>query len=93
MFLKRRAKQLKLTAHDIDAILDYFCAVGHKQMIHYLWRPSLRDPRDEFVLELAVAAGCEHIVTHNVNDFGGAERFGVKALPPAEYLQRIGVRS
>jgi putative PIN family toxin of toxin-antitoxin system len=93
MVLKREATQLRLAAEEIDAILDYLCAVAHHQRIHFLWRPTLRDPRDELVLELAVAAGCRCIVTHNVNDFGGAEHFGVEAIPPAEYLRRIGVRS
>ncbi len=92
MVLKHRAGELNLAAHDIDAILDYLCAVGHRQMIHFLWRPTLRDPGDEFVLELAVAAGCRWIVTHNVRDFAEAERFGVAALAPAQYLKRIGVR-
>lgn len=93
MVLKRAARQLSLAMDEIDAILDYLCAVGHHQMIHFLWRPTLRDPRDELVLELAVAAGSRFIVTHNVDDFGGAETFGVAAISPAEYLRRIGVRS
>ena len=71
-------------------LLDYLCAVGHQQLIHFLWRPTLRDPRDELVLELAVAAGCPHIVTHNVRDFASAEQFGVIALPPGAYLLQLG---
>nr|WP_276569026.1 PIN domain-containing protein [Thiocapsa imhoffii] len=39
------------------------------QEIHYRWRPALADPDDDFVLELAVAAGCRYIVTHNLRDF------------------------
>jgi hypothetical protein len=67
--------------------------VGHQQLIHFLWRPTLRDPRDELVLELAVAAGCPHIVTHNVRDFASAEQFGVIALPPGAYSVRGSPRS
>jgi putative PIN family toxin of toxin-antitoxin system len=92
MVLKRAAAELNLEPRDIDAFLDYLCAVGHQQRIHFLWRPALRDPRDELVLELAVAAGCRHIVTHNVKDFAGADRFGVMALPPAAYLRHLGER-
>lgn len=92
MVLKRRATEFRLPPRDIDAVLDYLCAVGHQQLIHFLWRPTLRDPRDELVLELAVAAGCPYVVTHNVKDFAGAEQFGALALSPAEYLRRIGVR-
>jgi predicted nucleic acid-binding protein len=51
-----------------------------------MWRPTLRDPSDEFVLELAVAAECEAIVTHNVKDFRGAASFGIRVITPAAFL-------
>jgi hypothetical protein len=41
------------------------------------------------VLELAFAAGCRHIITHNVKDFHGSEQLGVSALPPREFLNLI----
>jgi predicted nucleic acid-binding protein len=41
--------------------------------IHYLWRPNLPDEADNHILELAVAAGAEALVTANVRDFGRAE--------------------
>jgi predicted nucleic acid-binding protein len=42
------------------------------------------------VLELAVGAACDFIVTHNLRDFRGIERFGVKAITPKEFLRIIG---
>jgi predicted nucleic acid-binding protein len=54
-----------------------------------LWRPALADPGDEFILELAVAAGCHAIVTHNLRDFGGAKPFQVQVLRPGEFLALI----
>lgn len=90
MVLKRRAHELGLAPEDIDAILDWLCTIGHHQRIHFLWRPTLRDPRDELVLELAVAAGCQQIVTFNTRDFVGSERLGVEAVTPAEALRRMG---
>lgn len=90
MVLKRRAGELGLVPPDIDAILDWVCTIGHHQRIHFLWRPTLRDPRDELVLELAVAAGCRPIVTFNARDFVGAERLGVEIITPAEALRQMG---
>ena len=90
MVLKRRVADLGLTLVDVDAVLDLLCAVGHHQRIHFLWRPSLRDPRDELVLELAVAADCQQIVTFNLRDFAGSERFDVEALTPVAFLRSIG---
>lgn len=57
---------------------------------HYLWRPQLRDPADEFVLEAAVNGQARAIVTFNQRDFGSAaEKFGVELLRPAELLRRL----
>jgi len=42
------------------------------------------------VLELAAEAGCSVVVTHNVRDFAGSERFGVTAITPGEFLRSIG---
>ena len=87
---KRMADTTGLSAGDIDDIIDYLCSVAHLQEVHFLWRPFLKDPCDDHVLELAVAAGCEVIVTHNVKDFAGSDRFGIRALGPADYLRSIG---
>ena len=38
------------------------------------------------LLELAVAAGCDFIVTHNIRDFQGSELFGVHAVTPKDFL-------
>ena len=42
------------------------------------------------VLELAVEAEVEYIVTHNLKDFHGVEHFGIKAITPKEFLRKIG---
>ena len=84
--LVRHAKELGLARNEADGLVDYLCDVGYRQAIHFLWRPTLTNPDDEFILELAVAAGCDAIVTHNVRDFGGAIRFGVKIITPGDFL-------
>jgi putative PIN family toxin of toxin-antitoxin system len=87
---KRIVDEVGLTTADVDDVLDYLCSVGGHQVIHFLWRPVLKDPGDDHVLELAVEAGCDVIVTHNTKDFAGSKQFGIKALTPAEFLKRIG---
>ena len=87
---KRLVKETRLTVRDIDAIIDYVCAQAAVSKVFYLWRPLLKDPKEDMVLEAAVAAGCTHIVTFKGKDFAGAERFGVKVLTPRAFLAEIG---
>jgi len=87
--LTRHAASLGLRRSAVTTVVDYLCAVGKRQSIHFLWRPLLRDPDDEFVLEVAVAARCQYIITHNVRDFAGAERFGVNILRPSQFLRQL----
>ena len=74
----------------IDDILDYICLVADHQQVHYLWRPFLRDAGDDMVLEVAVAAGCDAIVTYNKADFRDVERFGLRVVTAREFLEEIG---
>jgi putative PIN family toxin of toxin-antitoxin system len=82
--------ELTVSASDIGELLDFICLIGEHHEIHYLWRPMLRDPKDEMVLELAVGSGCKKIVTFNVRDFKGAEQFGVSVETPGRFLKGIG---
>jgi hypothetical protein len=45
------------------------------------------------VLELAVKAGCDNVITYNLRDFAGIEKFGLKAIEPVEFLRSIGALS
>lgn len=75
------------TAQAALGFIRYLASMAHLQDIHFLWRPFLRDPDDDMVLECAVAAGCRYIVTHNVKDFRRTEQLGVRAVTPREFLQ------
>ena len=88
--VKRPASGGRLTTAQKDDILDYLCAQCVQQVVHFLWRPTLKDPSDDMVLEVAVASGSEAIVTHNKKDFEGASRFGLKVLSPKEFLTLRG---
>ena len=87
---KRLVGDIPLTAADVDDILDYRCQVAVQRQVSYLWRPFLKDPQDDMVLELAVAASCGFIVTFNIRDFAGAEQFGIRIVTPGKFLQLIG---
>ena len=58
-------------------------------LIHYLWRPFLSDPKDDHVLELAVASQVKKIVTFNAKDFKNVDKFGIKIISPKRLLEEI----
>jgi predicted nucleic acid-binding protein len=87
--LKRNQEMLKLSDRAVEDVLDGICSRGEGRKIHFLWRPQLSDPKDDHVLELAVAAGGADIVTHNVNDFTEASSFGIRIITPAQLLGEL----
>ncbi len=89
--IKRNRSKIKLSDEKINDILNYLCLVSQHHEIYYLWRPFLRDPKDDMILELAVTARCKYIVTYNIKDFKGVEQFGIKVLSAKDFLNRIGV--
>lgn len=89
--LLRELSHLYLGPAEVDDLLDYYCTVGIHHEIFFLWRPFLRDPKDDMVLELAVKAGYQSIITYNRADFAGVEQFGISLLEPAQFLRLIGM--
>ena len=87
--IQRQRTELGLSEDDVSIFIDSLCSMAHHHKIYFLWRPSLPDVNDELVLELAVSANCEYILTHNIKDFKGTEKFGIKAITPKEFLQVI----
>ena len=87
---KRKSINLVLNDSQIDSILDMICEWSTKCEIFFLWRPFLKDPKDDFILELAIESQSEFIVTYNINDFKGVEKFGIKVVTPKEFLELIG---
>ena len=88
--LLQHSEQLELTPEDMADVVDAVCALAIPHQIYFLWRPYLRDRKDELVLELAVTARCDYIITYNQRDFRGAEMFGIRISDPREFLQAIG---
>lgn len=70
-------------------VVDYLCTIANRHKIFFLWRPVLKDPDDDFILELAVK--CDAIiVTWNIKNFRKAAHFGVTVMTPKEFLQQTG---
>ena len=79
-----------LSETEISTIISTFCAVSEPVSPRFLWRPQLRDPADEMVLETAINGNANALVTFNIRDFGDIPGdFGIALLSPREALRRI----
>jgi len=87
--IRRHREEFGLSKEEVPVFIDSLCSMAQHHKIYFLWRPFLSDTNDELVLELAVSAKCEYIVTHNISDFRGSEKFGIQAITPKEFLQII----
>jgi len=78
-----------LTPSEISRFLDWFVSVSSQHKVYFLWRPLLRDPQDDMVLEAACAATADCVVTHNISDFDRASSIGICAVTPFQLLAII----
>ncbi len=75
------------SVQELDSVLSALAVWVHPVKLHYVWRPQLRDPGDEMVLEAAANGSVHAIVTHNKRDFtDAAPKFGLQVISPAELL-------
>jgi predicted nucleic acid-binding protein len=75
-----------LSAQPVDDVVNFLCARATHHKIFYLWRPVLKNPGDDFLLELAVKAQSS-IVTWNIADFKRAQSLGVVVQTPRDFLK------
>ena len=79
-----------LSEREVEIFVDAVVAMAEPVKTHFLWRPQLRDPSDEMVLETAVNGRADGLVTFNVRDFGTVPaRFGIEVMIPREVLGRM----
>ena len=94
--LKRPAmrRSLGLTVREVDVVLDVLAAKSSHIKLHFLWRPQLRDPKAEMVLETAANAGADAIITFNQSDFlPAATDFSLAIIYTKDYLVRMHRRT
>jgi putative PIN family toxin of toxin-antitoxin system len=90
--LLRAEQQLAtgMNSADVEGFLAAFASAAEPVELNFLWRPQLRDPADEMILEAAVNGRAAAVVTHNVDDFRpAATQFGVRTMTPSEFLKEL----
>ena len=85
----RHRMESGLQERQVHDVIDALCAVCDHVESRYQWRPQLRDPNDEMVLEAAINGKADALVTFNAKDFSAAQsRFGISILSPGDALRR-----
>lgn len=88
-----RREQLEatgLTVQETNAILAALVAVAEAVTFRFLWRPCLKDPQDEMVLDTAVNGQADRLATFSVRHLAEAAReFGIRAVPPGELWREL----
>ena len=80
------------TEGQVLAFLDTLVGLMEPVRLDFHWRPQLRDPGDEMVLETAINGQADLLVTFNLRDYGDApQRFGIQAVRPVDALRRIRI--
>ena len=90
--LKRPEQRIAhgLTLEMIDEFLAELAALIEPVEVRFLWRPQVRDPSDEMVLEAAINGQADALVTYNISDFALAGgRFGLPILRPPDLLKLV----
>jgi len=84
-----RPGKVPLSREEAVDFCQDIAAVATHHRIHFLWRPFLPDPKDDLLLELAVASGSGYIITHNIGHLRQAVAFNVKGVRPAKFLSLL----
>ena len=83
-------EQIGITAEEMSEVLDALAAVVEPVVLPFHWRPQLKDPADEMVLEAAVNDGADRIATFNIKPLAAAaQRFRIRAAPPGAIWREV----
>jgi putative PIN family toxin of toxin-antitoxin system len=88
--LKREQLENFVTRIEVDRLVDDICSFSNLRTVFYQWRPTARDPDDDFVVDLAVECQADFIVTYNLRDLQPATQFGIEVVTPKTFLQLVG---
>ncbi len=89
VLLRPKIKPKDVSNADVLSFVRKTLDYSHKQSIYFRWRPWLKDPNDDMILELAIASQSSHIVTFNLKDFENIELFGIEAISPSNFLNLV----
>ena len=74
---------------EVVDVVNEIVSAAYYHDIYFLWRPWLKDRKDDMILELAIASQADYLVTFNLKDFADIESFGIKVVLPSDFLEIV----
>jgi putative PIN family toxin of toxin-antitoxin system len=74
---------------EIVDVVNEIVSSAYYHDIYFLWRPWLKDRKDDMLLELAIASQADYVVTFNLKDFKEIDSFGTEAVVPSDFLKLV----
>lgn len=73
--LKRKVilSKLKMSADQVEDIIDLLVLLADKHFIYYRLRPNLLDENDNMLVECAFVSNSQYLITSNIKDFTQGE--------------------
>jgi predicted nucleic acid-binding protein len=65
--------KLKMTASQIEDVIDLLVMLANKHLVYYRLRPNLLDENDNMLVECAFVSGSQYLITSNIKDFTRGE--------------------
>jgi len=86
---EKSLKDFKLQLNDVDKFLRFIAYIGKTFEIYFLFRPNLKDEKDNMIVELAITSQSDYLITSNIRDFKNAElKFDeLKVFTPGEFIK------
>ncbi|MCW1967196.1 MAG: putative toxin-antitoxin system toxin component, PIN family [Anaerolineae bacterium] len=89
--LRQASVEIGLDAKEISQIIEDLCSISKlHSKLPFNWRAISRDPDDDFILELAIHANADIIISYNKHDISIVTKYGIAVLTPLEFLIKIG---
>lgn len=88
--LKRESVVLQLSYEDVDQVVNALASISNRRAIAYSWRPLSHDADDDFLVELAMNARADHIITYDLRHLRVLRELGFSVVTPREFLISVG---
>ena len=87
--LKRKQilDKLKMTASQIEDVIDLLVMLANQHCIYYRLRPNLLDENDNMLVECAFVSSSQYLITSNIKDFtqGELQIYPFTVITPGDF--------